>query len=159
MLNKSNKNRLFTTNEVQRYTDVSPRKIRLWQEKGLIKTGAPSARKHWQRRRYTLQDIICILMIRTLRNNGMSLQKIRETVDKIGINDFAHPLAKLRFACLAHTIIVKIEGKYLEPLSGQMVMEQCLEEIRPKLERRRLAPAERAVERINQKYEASIGSF
>jgi DNA-binding transcriptional MerR regulator len=158
MPNKSNKNRLFTTREVQKYTNVSPRKIRWWQGKGLIKTGAP-ARKSWRRRRYTLQDIICILMIRTLRENGMSLQKISETVEKIGINDIAHPLAKLRFACLAHTIIVKIEGKYLEPLSGQMVIEQCLEEIRPKLERRRLAPAERSVERVNQNYEQKIAGF
>ena len=159
MLNKSNKNSPFTTKEVQKYTNVSPRKIRLWQEKGLIKTGPPSSHKHWQRRRYTLQDIICILLVRTLRDNGMSLQKIRETVEKIGINDFAHPLARLRVACLAHTMIVKIEGKYLEPLSGQMVIEQCLEEIRPQLERRRLAPAERAVERVNQNYGEKIASF
>ena len=89
----------------------------------------------------------------------MSLQKIRETVEKIEINGIDHPLAKLRMACLAHTIVVKMEGKYLEPLSGQMVIEQCLEEIRPKLERRRLAPAERAVERINQNYEKKIASF
>ncbi|MDO9531116.1 MAG: MerR family transcriptional regulator [Deltaproteobacteria bacterium] len=149
----------FTTNDVYKLTRVSPRKLRWWDEQGLIKPGAFPSRKSGQRRRYTLRDIICILVIKTLRDNGMSLQKIREAVAKIEINGIDHPLAKLRVACLAHTIIVKIEGKYLEPLSGQMVIEQCLEEIRPQLERRRLAPAERAVERVNIDYEKKIAGF
>ena len=159
MSNKINKFRWFTTNDVENLTKVSARKLRWWDAQGLIKPGAFPARKFRQRRRYTLQDIICILVVRTLRDNGMSLQKIREVVAKIEINGIDHPLAKLRVACLAHTIIVKIEGKYLEPLSGQMVIEQCLEEIRPQLERRRLAPAERAVERINQNYEKKIAGY
>ena len=153
------KSKWFTTYDVQKLTRVSARKLRWWDEQGLIKPGAFPGRKFRQRRRYTLQDIICILVVKTLRDNGMSLQKIRGTVDKIEINGITHPLAKLRVACLAHSIIVKIEGKYLEPLSGQMVIKQCLEEIRPQLERRRLAPAERAVERVNQNYKKKIASF
>ena len=159
MSNIIKKSGRFTTKDVENLTKVSARKLRWWDTQGLIKPGAFPARKFRQRRRYTLQDIICILVVRTLRDNGMSLQKIRESVDKIEINGISHPLARLRIACLAHTIIVKIEGKYLEPLSGQMVIEQCLEEIRPQLERRRLAPAERAVERVNQNYGKKIAGF
>ena len=149
----------FTINDVQKITRVSARKLRWWDEQGLIKPGGFPARKSGQRRRYTLQNIICILVVKTLRDNGMSLQKIRKVVDKIEINGITHPLAKLRVACLTHTIVVKIEGKYLEPLSGQMVIEHCLEEIRPQLERRRFAPAERAVERVNQNYGEKIANF
>lgn len=153
------KNDKFTTDYVYKLTRVTARKLRWWEKQGLIKPGGFPSRKFGQRRLYTLRDIICILMIKTLRDNGMSLQKIREAVAKIEINGIDHPLSKLRVACLAHTIIVKIEGKYLEPLSGQMVIEQCLEEIRPHLERRRLAPSERAVKRVNLNYEKKIAGF
>ncbi|MFA4902012.1 MAG: MerR family transcriptional regulator [Desulfobaccales bacterium] len=155
----SNKNREFTTSYVAELTKVSARRLRWWDQQGLVKPGAFPGRKIRQRRRYTLQDIICILVVKKLRDNGMSLQKIREVVDKIEVNGITRPLAKLRVACLAHTIVAKIEGKYLEPLSGQLVIEQCLEEIRPQLERRRLAPAERAVERANIDYEKKIAGF
>lgn len=149
----------FTTKQVQDMTKVSGRKLRWWDQQGLLKPRGFPGRKTGQRRRYSLQDVICALVIKGLRDKGVSLQKIRETVDRIEITGIDHPLSKFRVACLAHTVIVKRDGKYLEPISGQMVIEEALEVIRPQLERRRVAPAERAVERAKLNYEKEVAGF
>jgi len=155
----SNKLRGFSIGEVERMTRVSPRKLRWWGQIGLITPGASPTRRSRQRRRYTLQDIICLLVVKALRDNGVSLKKIKESMDRIGETGIDHPLAKFRVACLAHTVIIKKDGRYFEPISGQMVIEEALDLIRPHLERRRLAPTERAINMANLQYKEKIGNF
>lgn len=142
----------FTINDVVNHTGVSARKLRWWEKKGLVKPSAYPRRKHYQTRCYTIQDIICVLVVKSLREKGLSLQTIWKSVERIQSTGIEHPLAKLRVACLANSVFFKKDGKYIEPISGQMVIEEAIEEIRPKLERRRLAPAERAIERANINY-------
>jgi DNA-binding transcriptional MerR regulator len=103
--------------------------------------------------------MICVLVVKALREKGLSLQKIKKSVERVKITGVEHPLAKLRVAWLAHTVVFKTEGKYFEPVSGQMVIEQALEKIRPQLEPRRLAPTVRAVERANQHYQEKLAVF
>ena len=133
--------------------------MRWWDKQDLVKPGAYLGRKRYQTRRYTLQNMICILVVKALREKGLSLQTIRKSVERVQITGVQHPLAKLRVACLANAIFFKKDGKYFEPISGQMVIEQALEEIRPQLNRRRLAPTERAVQRANKHYHEKIKAF
>ncbi len=149
----------FTTSEVVNITGVSGRKLRWWDQQGIVKPTAYPARKPHQSRRYTLQDIVCILVVKSLREKGMSLQTIRKSVKRVEVTGIKHPLAKLRVACLANAIFFKKDGKYCEPISGQLVIEQALEEIRPKIERRRVAPVERAIENINMQYNEMIIAY
>ena len=153
------KYRGFTTSEVENLTGISTRKLRWWDQQGLLKPAINPNRKRYQTRRYTLQDIVCILVVKALREKGLSLQMIRKSVERVQVTGVEHPLAKLRVACLANTVFFKKDGKYFEPISGQMVIEEALEEIRPRLERRRLAPAERAIERANTQYQEKIKAF
>lgn len=149
----------FTTMQVEKHTGVSARKLRWWDQQGLVRASATPTRKRWQRRRYTLQDIVCVLVVKTLREKGLSLQRIRESVKRVCITGVEQPLAQLRVACIAHTVVFKEHGKYFEPVSGQMVIEEALEQIRPQFERRRLAPTERAVERANRHYQEKLATF
>ncbi len=140
-------------------TGISARKLRWWDQQGLVKPGIIPRRQRWQTRRYTLQDIVCLLVVKALREKGLSLQKIRKSVDRIKEIGVEFPLAQLRMACLAHSVIMKKGDKYIDPLSGQMVIAEALEIIRPHLGNRRLAPAERAVQRTNQQYEAIVANL
>ena len=98
-------------------------------------------------------------MVKALREKGLSLQKIRKSVDRIKEIGVEFPLAQLRMACLAHSVIMKKGDKYIDPLSGQLVIAEALEIIRPHLGNRRLAPAERAVQRTNLQYESIVANM
>jgi DNA-binding transcriptional MerR regulator len=155
----SNQSKGFTISEVWELTKVSERKLRWWDQQGLAKASAFPERKRWQTRRYTLQDIVCVLVVKTLRERGISLQRIRETVNRVSVTGVDMPLAKLRAACLANSVILKINGKFIDPISGQYVIEEALETIRPHIKPRSLASVERDVEQASIHYEEMVAHF
>lgn len=151
-----NKYNGFSTNKVTAMTGVSARQLRWWEEQKLINPGALPGRKSGQTRRYTLQDLICIIMIRALRDKGVSLQKIRKSVERIKDTGVQNPLAQLRVACLANRVVFKKGNKYLE-VSGQTVIQETLEKIRPELRRRGIS--EQEVKQANRDYLKKVASF
>jgi len=156
-MKNTNKYRGFSTNKVSSMTGVSARKLRWWEEKKLIKPGAQPGRKSGQTRRYTLQDLMCIIMIRALRDRGLSLQKIRKSVDVIKKRtEVENPLSQLRVACLANRVLFKKGDNYLE-ISGQTVIQETLEKIRPELRRRGIS--EKEVEIANRDYLEKVAAF
>lgn len=147
---------ILTTTKVQKLTGISARKLRWWDRIGLVKPSASPEGGRW--RRYALQDIVCLLVVKTLREKGISIQKIRQSVKRIQGMGIHHPLAELRVACLAHSVIFKKDGKFLE-LSGQMVISEALEEIRPHLNRRRFPSLKVAVIKSVDTYLQKVGEF
>lgn len=137
-------------------TGVSARQLRWWEKQRLIKPGALPGRKSGQTRRYTLRDVICIIMIRTLREKGVSLQKIRKSVDGVKATGVKNPLSQLRVACLANRVVFKQGENYLE-ISGQTVIQETLEKIRPELRRRNIS--EQEVEIAQRDYLAKVAAF
>ncbi len=156
-MKKINKYNGFSTNKVSARTGVSARQLRWWEEQRLIKPGALPGRKSGQTRRYTLQDLICIMIIKALRDRGVSLQKIRKSVDSIKKHtDVENPLSQLRVACLANRVLFKKGDNYLE-ISGQAVIQEILEKVRPELRRRNIS--EQEVEIANRDYLEKVASF
>lgn len=155
-MKNTNKYNGFSTNKVSAMTGVSARKLRWWEEQRLIKPGALPGRKSGQTRRYTLQDLICIIIIKALRDRGVTLQKIRKSVDSIKRTGVQNPLSQLRVACLANRVVFKKGDNYLE-ISGQTVIQETLEKIRPELRRRGIS--EREVEIANRDYLEKVASF
>lgn len=156
----SNKNKGFSISDVCRLTGVSARQLRYWDKENLVKPTATKGQKTGQARRYSLQDIICVLVIQSLRENGISIQLIKEGVARIEESlSIKNPLSKLRVACLAHSIFFKSDGRYIDPISGQTAIEQSLEKIRPKLEKRKFVPGKRAIENASKQYDKQIAAF
>ncbi|MBU1168699.1 MAG: MerR family transcriptional regulator [Proteobacteria bacterium] len=156
----SNKNRGFSVNDVCELVDVSARQLRYWDKENLVKPTATKVRKPGQFRRYSLQDIICVLVIKSLREKGISIQLIKEGVRRIEESlDIKHPLSKLRVACLSHSIYFKSDGKYIDPITGQMAIEQALEKIRPKIAKRKFIPGKRAIENVSKQYDKQIATL
>lgn len=156
----TNDSKGFTTTRVYEITGISFRKIRYWDQEGLVKPNATPDRKNWKRRLYTLPDIVCLLVIKALREKGVSLKKIKESVERIEVTGIYHPLAKLRVACLAQTVIFKkSDGTYVDPISGQLVIKEALDLIRHKLPQRRVAPAKKEAKTANRQYAEKVVSF
>ncbi|GAF72905.1 unnamed protein product [marine sediment metagenome] len=154
------KSKGFTTKEVQNLTGVSARKLRWWDKQDLVKPSHSPERKHSQTRLYTLQDIICVLVVRNLREKGLSLQRIKKSVERIQATGIVNPLAKLRVACLAQTVIFRTERDYIEPISGQEVIKNVLDEIRPHLkDLRALTSTINSVKIANQHYKKKVIAF
>jgi DNA-binding transcriptional MerR regulator len=151
-----NKYKGFSTNKVSAWTGVSARQLRWWQKQGLIKPGALLGRKSGQTRRYTLQDLICVILIKALRDRGVGLQRIRKSVDRIKDTGVQNPLSQLRVACLANRIVFKKDANYLE-ISGQTIIQETLKKIRPELRRRGIS--EQEVEVANRQYLEKVAAF
>jgi DNA-binding transcriptional MerR regulator len=158
--NNTNYSKGFTTTWIHENTGISLRKLRYWDQEGLVKPKASPDRKNWKRRLYTLPDIVCLLVINALRENGVSLRKIKDSVERIEVTGIHHPLAKLRVACLAQTVIFKkSDGTYVDPISGQMVIKEALELICHKLPLRHVAPAKKEAKTANRQYAEKVVSF
>jgi len=156
----TNRNKIgFSCSDICKFANVKPHQLRYWTEKGIVKASASVGRRKHNERRYNVRDVLTVLVIKELREKGLSLQRIRESVKKVQIAGINHPLSKLRVACLAHAVLFKQEDKYVEPISGQMVIEQALDTIRPHLNRRQIAPTERAVEKSNYQYTKKIAAL
>jgi DNA-binding transcriptional MerR regulator len=156
-MKNTNKYRGFSTNKVSAMTGVKARKLRWWEVQGLIKPGAMTGRKSGQTRRYTLQDLMCIIIIKALMDRGLSLQKIRKSVAGIKKRtEVENPLSQLRVACLANRVLFKKGENYLE-ISGQAVIQETLEKIRPELRRRGIS--EQEVEIAQRDYLEKVASF
>jgi len=95
-------------------------------------------------------------MVKALRDRGVSLQKIRKSVDSIKRTGVHNPLSQLRVACLANRVVFKKGDNYLE-ISGQIVIQETLEKIRPELQRRGIS--EQEVEVANRHYLEKVASF
>jgi len=95
-------------------------------------------------------------MIKALTYRGVSLQRIRKSVDRIKDTGVQNPLSQLRVACLANKVVFKKGTIYLE-ISGQTVIQETLEKIRPELWRRGIS--EQEVEVANRQYLEQMAAF
>ncbi len=86
----------------------------------------------------------------------MSLQRIRKSVDRIKDTGVQNPLSQLRVACLANRVVFKKDTNYLE-ISGQAIIQETLEKIRPELRRRGIS--EQEVEVANRQYLEKVAAF
>jgi len=148
----------FTTKEILRHANISARQLRWWEEKRIFKSSL-NTKRPWSRKHYTLEDLICVLVIKTLLDQGVSLYRIRKSVERAKVTGVENPLSKFRVACLANSVVFKKDGKYIDPISGQMVIEQVIDTIRPRLERDFQSELETIVSKANQHFEKKVARF
>ena len=153
-----NNSKGFTTKEVLDYARISARQLRWWEEKGIFKSSI-SRNRPWQRRRYTLEDLICILVIKSLLDRGISLFRIRKSVERAKLTGIDNPLAKFRVACLANSVIFKKGKNYIDPISGQMIIEQVVDTIRPRLKQELHPDIDMIVKEAENHFIKIVGAF
>jgi DNA-binding transcriptional MerR regulator len=140
----------FTTTQVYEITMISVRRLKWWDKQNIVKPSALPERKDNQRRLYNLQDIVCLLVVSALRERGVSLKKIKKSIERMEGSGIDHPLARLRVACLAQTLIFKRkDGPFVDPISGQLVIKEALELISHKIPRRQVGALKKEAKTAN----------
>jgi DNA-binding transcriptional MerR regulator len=143
----------FTSKQVCDISGVSARCLRYWTEVGLVQASASKRNTIRKTVGYNLRDILTVLVIKQLRDKGLSLQRIKESVKRVKkVWGYDNPLVQLRVACLTQSIIFKRDGSYIEALSGQHVFGIAVDEIRNAVGQKRSGPTKRMIERQTEMF-------
>ena len=106
------------------------RQIRYWLKEGLLEASLSTYKGRGGKLLFNLQDLLIVLVILELKKRGLSTKRITQTVKRARERwDVTLPLAELKTACLAQSLVFKKDGCYIEGLSGQQVFEITLERV------------------------------
>lgn len=124
---------IFGKKAVIALTGVSGRQVEHWATTGVVRPSIPAAGKG-TRRGYSFKDLVALRVAKRLKDEGISLQKIRKTLTFLRKNfpGVKEPLAELRFLTDGETIFVmdRDPQKILDTLKGgQFVFSLALGEI------------------------------
>ena len=117
----------FNTNMVCKLTGLTKRQIDYWDRIHFIKPSVREASGYGSIRLYSFTDLVQLKVASTLKDKGLSVQKIRKSINylKKAFPEVEQPLAEMRLITDGETIFVLTEKKQviLDTLSkGQMVM-------------------------------------
>jgi tetratricopeptide (TPR) repeat protein len=118
--------REYTREEVCRLLHISESVLATWERHGFVAV----------RRHYFLRDLVALKTLAQLRKSRVRPERIRRILDSLltrlaGVRD---PLSELRIYCDGRRISVQVEGRKMEPLSGQLLLDFDREAIRRLLE-------------------------
>ncbi len=114
--------------------DISKRQIGYWDETHLIKPSVQEASGRGTIRLYSFADLVQLTVVKSLIDQGISLQKIRKSVNYLKKNfpQIEKPLAQLKFLTDGKTIFILTSNKkeILDALAeGQLVFSIALGQI------------------------------
>lgn len=140
----------FPDTQARRLAGVSMRRLRYWEEDGLV---VPSIKRrlseHNTVRLYSYQDLLALLVVSALRTErNMSLQKIRRVVTHLRSRGYQAPLRELKFATVGREIYFQHpDGKWegdLRPDQIVIVEVILLDPLRLRIDRAAARPAQDA---------------
>lgn len=115
-------------------TGVSSRQLEHWAAAGIVRPSVKGAAGKGSRREYSFKDLVALKVAKRLRHEGISLQKIRQSLAWLRRHfpEIAAPLAQLRFLTNGVDLFVldRDPEKILDTLrSGQLVIALALGEL------------------------------
>ena len=124
----------FNTNMVCKLTGLTKRQIDYWDRIHFIKPSIREASGYGSIRLYSFTDLVQLKVASTLKDKGLSVQKIRKSINylKKTFPEVEKPLAEMKLITDGETIFVLTEKKQviLDTLSkGQIVMSIAIGEI------------------------------
>jgi len=134
----------FNTNIVCKLTELTKRQIDYWDRIHFIKPSVKEASGYGSVRLYSFIDLVQLRVAKTLKDKGLSVQKIRKSINylKKTFPEIQKPLAEMRLITDGETIFVLTENKevILDTLSkSQMVMSiaigKIIEELKGEVEK------------------------
>lgn len=123
----------FGTKAVRTLTGVSRMQLQHWDRNGIVKPSVKMGAGKGSRREYAFKDLVQLKVAKKLRDEGISLQKIRKSLKYLRKNfpDVKAPLAELRFLTNGVDLFVLTDRTevILDTLRGQFVFSFALGEI------------------------------
>jgi len=117
----------YNTAAVAAITGLTKRQISYWDSSHFIKPSINEAAGYGSARLYSFGDLVQLKVAKTLKDQGISVQKMRKAVSylKVHMPDIKKPLADLKFLTDGNTIFVltRNERKIIDTLKqGQAVL-------------------------------------
>jgi predicted RNase H-like HicB family nuclease len=123
---------IFGKKAVIALTGVSGRQVEHWATSGVVRPSIPAAGKG-SRRGYSFKDLVALRVAKRLKDEGISLQKIRKALAYLRKNfpDKKEPLAELRLLTDGKDLFVLTDDPHvaLNALKRQFVFSLALGEI------------------------------
>ncbi len=123
----------FNTKTASKIIGVSLRQLQHWDEKGLVKPSIREAAGKGTIRLYSYTDLIQLRVVKTLRDNRISLQKILRSLEHLQSHfpQIKKPLLELKFLTDGETIFVLTSDKkeILDTLKRQFVFTLAIGEM------------------------------
>jgi DNA-binding transcriptional MerR regulator len=127
----------FNTKTASKIIGISLRQLQHWDEKGLIKPSVREAAGKGTIRLYSYTDLIQLRVVKTLRDNHISLQKIMKSLEYLQSHfpEIRKPLLELKFLTDGETLFVLTsdQKEILNILKRQFVFALAIGEIVHKL--------------------------
>ncbi|HUP17344.1 MAG TPA: MerR family transcriptional regulator [Acidimicrobiia bacterium] len=124
----------FTAEQACKLTNCTPHQLRYWDRVSLVSpTIQGTGGRPGVRRLYSFRDLVALRVVRSLLDNGMSLQRVRRAWDYLRRNgDMDNHLGHLRLVSDGSTIfgVASEEGHILDALrDGQLAFFARIDEI------------------------------
>ena len=113
----------FTRNEVERMTGATRQQLDYWSRLRLLQP-----RSRWGERFFNFSDLVAVEALRRLTAQRIPAQRLSRVVQALErqLGHAAAPLCSLRISVAGDEVVVREpgpEGRSIEPLTGQFVME------------------------------------
>jgi tetratricopeptide (TPR) repeat protein len=105
----------YSREDVRRLLDVSDRQLKSWQKQNFVSSSGS----------FNFSDILALRTLIGLRQNKIPTSQIRKAVDAVRrrLKDVANPLTELKIYSQGKKIRVQFEGKKMESISGQLLLD------------------------------------
>jgi len=124
----------FTAEQASTLTNCTAHQLRYWDRVGLVSPSVQATGgRPGVRRLYSFRDLVALRVVRSLLDNGMSLQRVRRAWDYLRRHaDFDDHLASVKLITDGQSIfsVVSDDGDLLDALrNGQMAFFVAIDEI------------------------------
>jgi tetratricopeptide (TPR) repeat protein len=112
----------YSREDVRRLLDVSDRQLQSWQKQNFVSTSGS----------FNFSDILALRTLIGLRENKIPTSQIRKAVDAVRrrLKDVDNPLTELKIYSQGKKIRVQFEGRKMESISGQLLLDFDEEDIK-----------------------------
>lgn len=120
----------FESKRVIELTGISVRQLNYWDHAGVVRPSSRIGKGRGSRREYSFRDLVSLKVAKKLRDEGISLQRIRKALAYLRKHfpEMEAPLAELRFVTNGVDLFVLTadSSELLNALSGQFVFSFAL---------------------------------
>jgi DNA-binding transcriptional MerR regulator len=123
MLDEDATSQTYSTHEVAELSGFSVRQIGYWAKQEIVVPSIQQAHGSGTRRRYNFDDLLQLRFVRQLRNQGWSIQKIREATARLReVMSDSNVLQRAILIHSARTILAICKTK-----EGERILLDCLD--------------------------------
>jgi len=111
----------YSIRDVSRLFDLPESRLRYWSQTGFIQPSIRVKGRTW----YSFRDLIGIKVARELLGAGLSLQRVRRSLDalRVKLPEVDSPLSRLRVRCDHDRVIVEGSDRSYEAATGQGLLD------------------------------------